>query len=438
MSCRLPWLLMLLPGVAMAQTPGRDVGLIQVDGAIGPATATYISRAIDLSGERAYQALIIELDTPGGLLSSTQEIIKRIYASPVPVVVYVAPTGANAASAGCFITMAAHVAAMAPNTSIGAAHPVTSGGLTGSSEADGVMKEKLENFAVSYIEAIAEKRGRNVAWAKSSVRESASITAEAALATNAIDIIAKGVPDLLRQLDGRTVDQFTLHTVGATVVSIPMTLRERTFQMLWRPEVMFVLMLIAIYGIIGEMSNPGAVLPGVVGAIALILALYMATILPIRIAGVALIALSVALFVTDAFAPTHGVLTAGGIASFFVGALMLFDSPLPAFQLSLRFIIPATLITTAFFIFVVGAGLKAQFLPVRVGGDTMIGKVVEAVTAIDGQSGRVFAEGTYWSAISAVPVEQGHPVEITAIRGLTLTVKPIQPGDNHGQHTTAD
>ena len=402
-----------------------QVGRISIDGAIGPATASYIERAIKVSGERQDAAIVILLDTPGGLLDSTKEIVQSFYASTVPVVVYVAPSGANAGSAGCFITLAADIAAMAPNTSIGAAHPVSIGGGAGGGEekTDDVMKEKLENFAVSYIEAIAEKRGRNVEWAKASVRDSDSITAETALATNAIDLIATDMADLLKQIDGRKVGEKTLKTADATVVDIPMILRERVFQRLWRPEVMFVLMLVAIYGIIGELSNPGAILPGTVGAIALILVLYMSAILPVNVAGLALIGLAIVLFVIDIFAPTHGILTGGGILSFLLGALMLFNRADPSFRLSLAYIIPGVLLTTAFFLFVVGKGLRAQSLPVGAGRETMIGKVVPALMAIDASNGKVFIEGEIWNAVSEEPVEKDAPVEVVAIEGLKLKVK---------------
>jgi len=341
----------------------------------------------------------------------------------VPTVVYVAPAGASATSAGCFITLAADVAAMAPNTSIGAAHPVSLGG-PGEAPADDTMKQKVENYAVSTIEAIAAKRNRNVEWAKSSVRDSASITAEKALELKVVDLLAKDLPDLLEQLDGREVNGRALQTAGAQVSEIPMLAREKVFQLLWRPEIMFILMLVAIYGILGELSNPGAILPGVAGAIALILALYMASILPVNTAGVALLLLALGLFITDLFAPTHGVLTAGGLISFFLGALMLFDRSEPAFRLSLSLIVPATVMTAAFFLFVVGAGLRAQFLPVKVGRETMVGRTVTAATAIDAQAGRVFFEGEDWWAVSDVPVATGQAVEIVGVEGLTLKVKP--------------
>jgi membrane-bound serine protease (ClpP class) len=403
----------------------EKVCLVKIDGAIGPATASYISRTIDEARTQNAQCLIIQLNTPGGLLDSTQTIVQSFLASPVPAVVYVAPTGASATSAGCFITIAASVAAMAPATTIGAAHPVTLGGnpTGGEQKPDETMKQKLENFSVSYMEAIAARRHRNVEWAKSAVRESASISAEKALELKVIDLIAIDLTELLKQLNGRVVDGKTLKTAGAEVAEIKMSASERVFQRLWRPEVMFVLMLIAIYGIIGEMTTPGAILPGVVGAIALVLALYMAAILPVNVTGLVLIAFALMLFIFDVYAPTHGVLTVGGIISFLIGSLMLFNRADPLFRLSLGYIIPATLITAAFFIFVIGKGLRAQLLPIKAGAETLIGRTVTALTAIDSHGGRTFVEGEYWNAVSDTPIEKDEVVEIAAVQGLTLKVK---------------
>ena len=424
LTCLALWL-------ACAATPkafgaAEKVSLIKIDGAIGPATASYISRSIDEARTQNAQCLVIQLNTPGGLLDSTQTIVQSFLGSAVPVVVYVAPTGATATSAGCFITVAASVAAMAPATTIGAAHPVTLGGnpTGGEQKPDDTMKQKLENFSVSYIEAIAARRRRNVDWAKSAVKESASISAEKALELKVIDLIAVDLPDLLKQLNGRVVDGKTLKTAGAEVGEIKMSASERVFQKLWRPEVMFILMLIAIYGIIGEMTTPGAILPGVVGAIALILALYLAAILPVNVTGLALIALAFMLFIFDIYAPTHGVLTMGGIISFLIGSLMLFNRADPLFRLSLSYIIPATLVTAAFFVFVIGKGLRAQRLPVKAGAETMVGKTVTTLTPIDSRGGRIFIEGEYWNAVSNIPIEKGEAVEIAAVQGLTLKVNP--------------
>jgi membrane-bound serine protease (ClpP class) len=405
---------------------GEKVCLSNVDGAIGPATASYISRSVDEANSEGAQCLIIQLNTPGGLLDSTRVIVQKLLGASIPVVVYVAPTGATAASAGCFITLAANIAAMAPATTIGAAHPVALGGMPGGdqSKSDPVMTQKLENFSVSYMEAIASRRSRNVDWAKSAVRESASITAEKAQELKVIEIIARDLHDLLNQLNGRTVEGRLLKTVDAQIVEIKMSAAEQFFQMFWRPEVMFVLMLIAIYGLIGEMTTPGAILPGVIGAIALVLALYMAAILPVSVAGLLLVGLAVALFVIDVYAPTHGVLTGGGIVAFLAGSLMLFDRRDPLFRLSLSYIIPSVILTAGFFLLIVGKGLRAQRLPIKVGKEAMLGKIANALTPIDSTGGRVFFDGTSWTAESATPIGQGDRVQIVAIEGLTVKVIP--------------
>ena len=412
----------LVLGTGMPES--TQVGLIEIDGAIGPATASYIARAIGAAAAQNDQCLIIQLDTPGGLLESTKQIVQTFYASKVPVVVYVSPSGASAGSAGVFITLAADIAAMAPNTIIGAAHPITLGTGGGADSAKDVMKQKLENYTSSFIESIADKRHRNVEWARSAVLHSVATTAEKALKANVIDLIADDIPDLLKQLDGRTAGGRILRTASANIVDIPMSAGERVFQVIWRPEVMFLLLLIAMYGIIGELSSPGAILPGVVGAIAVILLLFMSATLPVNVAGLALIGLAIALFAIDVFAPTHGVLTAGGVVSFFLGALMLFNHAAPGFTLSLSWIIPATVITAAFFVFVVGKGIRAQFKPVRAGTETMLGKRVLALSRIDSQGGQLFIEGERWNAVSEIPVEAGQPVEVTGVNGLTLHVKP--------------
>jgi membrane-bound serine protease (ClpP class) len=422
------WICMAVAGMALgaAAVQAAQVGLIKINGAIGPATASYISRAIDAASARGDECLVIQLDTPGGLLDSASEIVQNFYASKVPTVIYVSPAPARAGSAGVFITMAADVAVMAPHTRIGAAHPVELGASGSVEKTDDVMKKKIENDTASFAQSIAEKRNRNVDWAKSAVLDSASITAEDALDKDVIDFIARDLPDLLKQLDGREVSGKTLKTANASVVDIPMNVWEHFSQLFLRPEVMFILMLMVIYGIIGELSSPGAILPGIVGAIALILVLYMSAILPVNVTGLVLIGLAIALFVADVFATTHGVLTAGGVISFFLGALMLFSNAGPGFGLSLKWIVPGTVVTALFFIFVVGKGIGAQFKPIRAGAETMLGKTVNALSRIDPAGGRVFIEGENWNAVSETPVEAGQPVVVTGIEGLTLKVKPKQ------------
>ncbi|HTV40960.1 MAG TPA: nodulation protein NfeD [Candidatus Sulfotelmatobacter sp.] len=407
-----------------AALQAAQVGLIQINGPIGPATANYISRALKVAAGQNDQCLIIKLNTPGGLANSMNDIVSDFYASPVPTVVYVAPEGAMAGSAGTYITLAADVAAMAPHTQIGAAHPVEMGGEEEDETTNSIMMQKVGNMYAKVMQSIAEKRHRNVKWAESSVKESAAITAEEALKLKVIDLIATNVPDLLQKLNGRSVDGKVLNTAGATVVEIPMILSEQLFQLFWEPEVMMLLMLVAIYGIIAEISHPGAILPGVAGAVAVILLLYMSSTLPMNVAGIALILLAVALFITDVFAPTHGVLTGGGIIAFFLGALMLFNHEPSGYTLPMTWVIAATIVTAAFFIFFVGKGIRAQYLPTRTGSEAMIGKTVAAKSHIDARGGTVFIEGELWNAVSETPVEAGQNVEVTGLEGLTLKVRP--------------
>jgi membrane-bound serine protease (ClpP class) len=417
--------LIMAAGITMLATvsglSAPNVGLIQIKGAISPATESYISRAVDLATRQNDACLIIQLDTPGGLVSSSQDIVQKFYTSEVPIVVYVYPSGAGATSAGTYITLAADIAAMAPHATIGAAHPV---GPNGEGDTNSIMWSKAENYVATWVKSIAEKRGRNATWAEAAVRKSVSITSEEALDQGVIDLIATDVPDLLKKLDGRTVGNKTLQTAHATIVPIQMSFREAFLRLFLQPEMMFILMLVVIYGIIGELSNPGAILPGVAGVIAAILVLCLSAVLPINVAGLLLIFVAMALFIIDVYAPTHGVLTGGGILAFFLGALMLFNRADPAFRLPLPYIIGGTVITALFFLFIVGAGLRAQRLPVRVGRETMLGKTAPAAGHIDATGGKIFVEGEWWNAVSETPIESGQRVEIVAIEGLKLKVKP--------------
>ena len=417
------WGFILIAGLLLsAATQATQVGLIKINGAIGPATANYISRAIDVAATQKDECLVIQLNTPGGLANSMNDIVQAFYASPVPVVIYVSPEGAMAGSAGVYITLAADVAVMAPHSTIGAAHPVELG--NEDETTNSIMMQKVGNAYTKVMQTIAEKRHRNVEWAKSSVTASKAITSEEALKMKVIDLIATNVPDLLLKLNGKKINDKALHTASATVVEIPMSAGEKFFQLFWQPEVMMLLMLIAVYGIIAEMSHPGAIFPGVAGALALILLLYMSATLPLNVAGLALILLAVALFIVDIFAPTHGVLTVGGIVSFFLGALMLFNHAPVGYRLPMSWIISTTLVTAAFFVFFVGKGIRAQFSPKRAGAETMVGKTVAALSRIDSQGGKVFIEGEHWNAVSDVVVNKDELVEITGIEGLTLKVKP--------------
>jgi membrane-bound serine protease (ClpP class) len=419
------WISIAIAGLVFfgaAAAHAAQVGLIKIDGAIGPATANYISRALDEAANQNDECLVVEMNTPGGLATSMDDIVQEFYAAKIPVVVYVSPEGAMAGSAGVYITLAADVAAMAPHTTIGAAHPVDMG--NEDETTNSIMMQKVGNAYTKVMQTIAEKRNRNVEWAKSSVTDSKAITSEEALKMKVIDLIATNVPDLLQKLNGKKIGDKVLKTAGASVVEIPISAGEEFFQLFWQPQVMMLLLLVAIYGIIAEMSHPGAIFPGVAGALALILLLYMSATLPLNIAGVALVILALALFVVDIFAPTHGVLTGGGIIAFFLGALMLFKHAPKVYQLPMTWIVSTTIITAAFFVIFVSKGIRAQRLPKSAGAETMIGKTVNALSRIDPAGGKVFIEGEHWNAVSETPVEAGQPVEIVSITGLTLKVKP--------------
>lgn len=408
---------------AAGETPEPTVLSLRVQEAISPVTTNYLARGLERAREEGAAAVLVELDTPGGLLESTKDIVQAMLASDVPVVVYVSPDGARAASAGTFITLAAHVAAMAPSTTIGAASPVSMG--PGGGERDTVMQRKLFEYAESFIQSIADRRGRNAEWAVSAVREGESATEKEALELGVVDLVARDREQLLQEIDGRVVDGDTLRTGGAVVTELPRNLAERTLRFITRPEVMLILMMVAIYGIVGEVTNPGAIVPGVAGAISLVLLLYASAAMPINVAGYALVGLAVLLFVAEAFTPTFGLLVAAGAVSFFLGSLLLFQDLPGPMRLSWRWILPATLLTALFFVWIVTAGLRAQLAGPRTGVHAMIGRRAEAVERVGPEGGRVFVNGEYWNAVSDQEIAEGEPCEIEAVDGLTLTVKPV-------------
>jgi membrane-bound serine protease (ClpP class) len=420
-------LLLLLAGFAQNQPdtaatgePSNSVAVIRVDGSISPTTTNYINRGIKEAREMGAEALILELDTPGGLLESTKNIVQSFLDSEdLPIIVYVSPEGGSATSAGTFITMAAHIAAMAPATTIGAASPVQMGG----GQQDTVMKKKIFNYSESFIESIANRRDRNAEWARSAVRDGESITAEEALDINVINIIANDREDLLSQTDGYVINGDTLNTNNARIEEIPTNLAETLLSFIMRPEVMLILTMIAIYGIIGEVTNPGAIVPGVAGVIALILVLYASAAMPINIAGFALIGLAIVLFVAEAFTPAFGILIAGGAVSFFLGALMLFQDLPESMELSWGWLVPATVITTLFFVWIVTEGIRIQFSKGVTGKESMIGKRAEVVDSINSGQGRVFINGEYWTAVSDEDIPEGENCEIEEVKGLKVKVK---------------
>jgi len=399
--------------------PG-SVSIISVSGTIGPTTTQYIKRGLKASRERDDELLVIELDTPGGLLTSTQEIVQELLGSSHPIAVFVSPEGANAGSAGTFITLAAHIAAMAPATNIGAASPVSMGG----GEMDSVAQKKIFNFSESYIESIAERRGRNTEWARSAVRDGDSITSDEAVDINVVDLIAENMDDLLSQIDGMEVEGNVLRTENASQNRIEPNLAETFFSFLLRPEVMLILTLVAIYGIIGEVSNPGAIVPGMAGVIALILLLYGVAAMPVNIAGFLLIGLAIILFVAEAFTPAFGLLITGGAVSFFLGALMLFQDLPEEMQLSYYWLVPATIVTALFFAWIVTSGIKAQFSGFRSGIESEVGREAEVTDRITPEiEGRIFHNGEYWRAESDEILNEGDHCIIVRFEGLKVFVK---------------
>ncbi|MTI87894.1 MAG: nodulation protein NfeD [Balneolaceae bacterium] len=406
------------------QTP--SVTVIQVQGTIGPTTTSYLRRALETANERGDEALIFKLDTPGGLLTSTQDMVKMMLASELPIFVYVSPEGGNAGSAGTFITLAAHIAAMAPTTTIGAASPVSMGG----AEMDTVMQKKIFNYSESFIENIADRRNRNADWAISAVRNGEAITEKEALKLNVIDFVATDLQDLLAQADSTQIGEHYLNTRNASVNYLEKSLAESFFAFILRPEVMLILTLVSIYGIVGEITNPGAIVPGVAGVISLILLLYGVAALPINVAGFILIGLAIVLFVIEAFTPTFGILITGGAVSFFLGALMLFQNFPVEMQLSWYWLVPATILTVLFFGWIATAGIKAQFTKHRTGPESLIGKKATVVDSIDSQGGRIDLMGEYWNAVSQEEIKEGEWCEVVSLEGLTVTVKSYNTTEN--------
>jgi membrane-bound serine protease (ClpP class) len=394
-----------------------------VDGAIGPATRDYIRRLISHGEGKAASCVIVRLDTPGGLSDSMRDIIQRMLAAKVPVIVFVWPSGARAASAGALISLAANVAAMAPGTNIGAAHPVSIG--TGG-EKDETMDEKITNDAAAYARSLAAQRGRNVDWAEKVVRESVSSTAQEALDGSVIDIVARDLPDLLDQLDGRRVEvdgkTMILRTRAAAVEELELSWRERFLARISDPNIAYLLMLLGIFGVIFELQNPGAIFPGVVGVISLLLATFALQLLPINYVGLALIAVAIVLFLLETQIASAGLLTVGGIVAMLIGSIMLIDSPLPFMKISLKVIIPSVIFTALFFLFAVGLGLRAQRRKVSTGTAGLTGEIGVARTTIHDE-GSVFVHGEYWNAYSAEEIPSATSVVVVAVEGMRLKVR---------------
>jgi membrane-bound serine protease (ClpP class) len=400
------------------------VDLIAVDGSINPAVDDFIRESISRAKANGARALIVQLDTPGGLLSSTRTIVKEMLGAQVPIIVYVAPSGAGAGSAGVFVTMAAHIAAMAPATNIGAAHPVAGGG----QEVKGVMGEKIENFTASFSETIAQKRGRNTEWAVQAVRRSVSITANDALKKNVIDIVAKDIDDLLQQADRRRVDldgrMVNLDLKGVQVVRQDMTAKQRIVNAIADPNIAYLLLMAGILGLYMEFSHPGVLFPGVTGAICLVLAAISLQLLSFNYAGLILILFGVALLIGEVFVPSFGFLGIGGVISLALGSFLLFDTPNSDLSID-RSIIFTAVATLASFILVISYLVyRSQKAKPSLGMDGLLGQVGEAKGRLN-PSGMIFVHGEYWNAQAESEIDVGEKVQVIGYDGMNLKVKRL-------------
>ena len=416
------------------------------DCVINPVIAQYISRAVNQAEKDHAQCLIIELDTPGGLLSSTRTIVKELMNADVPVIVYVSPQGARAGSAGVFITLAGHLSAMAPSTNIGAAHPVQLQGKKSTGEslkeiievifkketreegkkAKDVMGEKIINDTLAWVSTIAKSRGRNVEWAKRAVTESVSATEDEALALGVVNFLASNVDELLEQLDGRRVSTatkvVTLNTRNAAVITREMDVREKILNVIANPTIAYLLMLLGFYGLLFEFTHPGIGFPGIAGTIAIIIAFYGLQMLPTNYAGVALIALALILFIAEVKVPGFGILALGGIICMLLGSLILVNSPYEFMSISLKVIIPLTLATALIVIFLAGAVIRVHRGKIRSGRDGLIGEAGKSLTPISPR-GKVFIHGEIWNARSEDPIAKNTEVEAVKIDGMVIWVK---------------
>jgi membrane-bound serine protease (ClpP class) len=420
------FVLMLATGLTLpiaSQSQGDGPGqvfIMDLEGAISPASAMYVKRGIETASEKGAALVVIRLDTPGGLASSMRTIVKAILNSAVPVAVYVAPSGASAASAGVMVTVAAHVAAMAPGTNIGAAHPVGAGG----KDIDKTMSEKVVNDMAAYARSIAEEKGRSGEWVEKAIRESVSITAEEAVEKHVVDLIAVDLDDLLRKINGREVvvagEKVTLRTVGLEKIYYKPSLRDRVLGTISDPNISYILMMIGLAGLYFELAHPGAIFPGVIGGISLILAFYSFQTLPVNYAGLLLILLGVILFILETQVPSFGMLSVGGLISFVLGSLMLFED----IGVSLRLMMPTILLVGGFFVVVAGLAFRAQRARPSSGKEGLLGEKGFARDTIEFE-GLVFVHGENWRARSEERIEPGERVEVVGIEGLVLKVRKI-------------
>ena len=408
----------------LKDSTSAHVDLISIDGSINPAVDDFIRESIARANATGARALIVQLDTPGGLLNSTRTIVKEIFASPVPVIVYVSPSGAGAGSAGVFITMAAHVAAMAPGTNIGAAHPVAGGG----QEVKGVMGEKIENFTASFSESIAQRRGRNSEWAIEAVRRSVAITEQEAVKKNVIDLVAKDLQDLLSQAEGRKVDlnghDHVLSLKDVQIVRHEMNLKQKIINLIADPNISYLLLMAGLLGLYMEFSHPGAFFPGVAGAICLLLAFTSFQLLPINYAGLLLVLLGIALLASEAFFPSFGVLGIGGIISLALGSLLLFDTPNADFGVDRSIVFTAVATVGTFVLAISYLVVRSQNAKPTLGMAGLIGEVGEVRSRLS-PAGKIFVHGEYWNARADSEIDVGEKVKVVGSEGMCLKVSRL-------------
>ncbi len=407
-----------------------EVHLITIEGSINPVTAQFLIDAVDRAERENAEALIIKLDTPGGLMASTRSMVKRMLPAKVPLIVYVAPSGARAGSAGVFITLAGHIAAMAPGTNIGAAHPVNMGG-----GMDSTMNKKVTNDAVAFIRSIAEQRGKEPDWAEAAVRESVSITDRDALEKGVADVVARDIDELLSQLNGRKIQlpdqEVTLSFETYELIETEMTWREKILNKLSDPNIAYILLMLGFYGLLFELYNPGAVLPGIIGGICLILAFFALQTLPVNYAGLLLILFSIILFVLEIKVTSYGMLTIGGIVSLILGSIMLYKGvTVPAIKVSYNVLIPVVVLTVLFFLVVIGFGIRAQRRSPDYGKEALLGKEALALEMLNPE-GLVRVEGEMWMAIADGKVKKGEKLVVKRVQGMRLYVgKPTDSSDS--------
>ena len=427
---RVPVLLflsLLLAGMQLLFVPNPDASKghilqLTVKSTINPVISEYIDKGVKRAAAEGAACVILKMDTPGGLDTAMRDIVQSILNSPVPVIVYIAPSGARAASAGVLITISAHIAAMAPGTNIGAAHPVGLGG----GKMDETMLKKVENDAAAYAKSLAEQRGRNVEWAVKAVRESESVSAQKALELKIIDLVASSLQELIEQVDGKEIETVwgkrTLVLKDLPVEHWEMGWRYRLLDTLSNPNIAYILMMLGFYGLFFELSNPGVIFPGVFGAICLILAFFALQTLPVNYAGVLLILLAIILFIAEIKVTSYGVLTLGGVVSLVLGSLMLIESPDPALRVSWYVILPMVLTTAGFFVFALSFALRAQMKQPTTGQEGLIGVRCKVISPIKPE-GKVFVHGEYWNAESDEALETGETVEVVGVSELILKVR---------------